>query len=165
MRKLILVCGPAGIGKSTFCQHYAQKHPLERVVIIASDEIRKSMTGSYQKFLSNKNMTPIYHAMCVEATRLYQEGKDITVMLDTTMLYDERRLYFVDNIPHFEEEDLYLLKLHDYGVCYSRNKKRSKEKWVPEDVIKDMIKNYADPSIETMKRFDHVETFYIDDEK
>jgi predicted kinase len=165
MKKLILVCGPAGIGKSTFCQLYIAQHPKEKVTIISSDEIRKRMTGGYDKFLPNKDMSPVYGAMCQEATALYNAPEEMTVMLDTTMLNDERRLFFINRIPRFEEEDLYLLKLHDYGVCYLRNKERVKEKWVPESVIDDMIKCYQDPSPEIAKRFDHVETFYIDHQK
>jgi predicted kinase len=165
MKKLILVCGPAGIGKSTFCALYIQKHPSENVVIISSDEVRKGMTGGYDKFLPNKDMTPIYGAMCEKATSLLNEKEEVTVMLDTTMLTDERRLFFLNRIPRFPEEDLYLLKLHDYSVCYLRNKERIKEKWVPDSVIDDMIKNYLDPAPEVAARFDHVETFYIDHQK
>ena len=50
MKKLILVCGPAGIGKSTFCQNYTKQHPLEKVVRISSDEIRLKLTKSYRNF-------------------------------------------------------------------------------------------------------------------
>jgi tRNA uridine 5-carbamoylmethylation protein Kti12 len=165
MKKLILVCGPAGIGKSTFCKDYVKEHPNENVHIIASDEIRRSLTGSYHSFLPGKNMMPIYQAMAEKGTRLFHEMPDLTVMLDTTMLYDNRRLFFVNNMPRFDEEDLYLLKLKDYNLCFQRNKLRAEEKWVPDDVIADMIKNYVDPTPEVAKKFDHVLTFYLDEQK
>lgn len=163
MKKLILVCGPAGIGKSTFCRKYAANHPDETVRVVASDEIRKAMTGSYQNFLPGKNMMPVYLGVIKEANRLLQENKDVTVMLDTTMLNDERRLFFVDRIQGMDETDLYLLKLHDYRLCFARNKSRVKEKWVPEEVIDDMIRKYQDPSLDTRSRFLHVETVFLDD--
>jgi predicted ABC-type ATPase len=50
MKKLILVAGPAGIGKSRYCRTYAQTHPQENVQILSSDEIRKAMTHSYRLF-------------------------------------------------------------------------------------------------------------------
>jgi predicted kinase len=162
VRKIIFVCGPAGIGKSTYCQGYIAAHPSEDVHIIASDEIRKSMTGSYLKFPPNHNMALVYGAMCDVANALYAKGNDVTIMLDTTMLTDERRRFFLDHLAPFEEKDLVLLKLHDYQIIYERNKKRIPEKWVPEDVIGDMIASYQDPSPDFAKNFTHVSTVYLD---
>ena len=47
-----------------------------------------------------------------------------------------------------------MIKMHDYSACHQRNWMRSKEKWVPDDVIDRMIQIYQDPSPETAKRFD-----------
>lgn len=162
MKKLILVCGPAGIGKSTFCRHYIAIHPEEEVHIISSDEIRKTMCGAYDRFPPNHNMNLIYGAMNEEAIRLYHEKNALTLLFDTTMLNDERRLYFLDHLPHFDETDLYLLKLHRWETCLERNRQRQSEKWVPEEVVKDMIACYRDPTPEVARRFDHIETFYLD---
>jgi predicted kinase len=162
VKKIIFVCGPAGIGKSTYCRLYIAAHPEEKVHVIASDEIRKDMTGSYLKFPPQHNMTLVYGKMCEDANALYANEKDVTVMLDTTMLTDERRAFFLDHVSPFEEKDLVLLKLHDYTIIYERNKRRIAEKWVPEDVIKDMISSYQDPTPEFAKRFTHVETVYLD---
>ena len=67
MKKLILVCGPAGIGKSTFCERYIANHPQEKVERISSDEIRLKITKSYRNFPTDKNgakdMTPVYQGM------------------------------------------------------------------------------------------------------
>lgn len=162
MQKLIFICGPAGIGKSSFCRSYGAKHPEENVQIISSDEIRKEVCGSYRNFPPNHDLTPIYLAMCQRAKALLETGKPVTVFLDTTMLTDERRSFFLHNIPPYPETDLYLLKLHDYSICFQRNKKRIKEKWVPDEVIQSMIEGYEDPTPEFAKRFTHVETIYLD---
>jgi uridine kinase len=55
MKKLILVAGPAGIGKSRYCRKLRQTHPQENVHILSSDEIRKAMTHSYRLFPLDKN--------------------------------------------------------------------------------------------------------------
>jgi predicted kinase len=162
VKKLILVCGPAGIGKSTFCRDYIRAHCDEIVKIVSSDEVRREICGSYQKFPPNKNMLPIYDGMLEEARRYYDDNSNVTIIFDTTMLYDERRLFFVNNLPKFDETDLYLLKLHDYSICLQRNKMRRRDKWVPDEVILDMIKHYMDPTPETAKHFTKVETFYLD---
>jgi predicted kinase len=162
VRKIIFVCGPAGIGKSTYCRGYIATHPNEEVHIIASDEIRKGMTGSYLKFPPNHDMSLVYGAMCDVANAYYAKEANVTVMLDTTMLSDERRRFFLDRLAPFEEKDLVLLKLHNYQIIYERNKKRIPEKWVPEDVIGEMIASYVDPTPDFAKNFTHVSTVYLD---
>jgi tRNA uridine 5-carbamoylmethylation protein Kti12 len=166
MKKLILVAGPAGIGKSSYCESYRQAHQKENVHIISSDETRKKLTSSYRSFPKDKNgardMSPVYEMMVEEAKALAERNANVTVLLDTTMLEDERRLYFINHLNLFEEKELKLMKLHDYSACLVRNKKRDPEKWVPDEVILDMIKNYADPSEEVAKRFSSVEDVYLD---
>ena len=83
-------------------------------------------------------MTPVYQGMVDQANQILQDNNDVTILLDSTMLYDERRLFFVNNIKGFDEADLDLLKLHDYSLCFKRNHERIKDKWVPDEVIADM---------------------------
>jgi tRNA uridine 5-carbamoylmethylation protein Kti12 len=166
MKHLILVCGPAGIGKSTFCQKYISEHPDENVKMVSSDEIRKQITQSYTIFPKDKNgakdMAPVYNGMVDLANSLAKANDNLTVLLDSTMLNDQRRLFFADRIVGYDVIDLYLLKLHDYSLCFKRNHERIKEKWVPDEVIADMIKSYEDPTPEVAKKFAHVEVFYLD---
>ncbi len=165
MKKLVFVCGPAGIGKSTFCRQYAQKHPEENVKIVSSDEERKKITGSYLLFPPNKDMHPVYMGMVKNATALFAKEKNVTILLDTTMLTDERRNFFLNHLPNFDEYWIYLLKLHDWSICLKQNQMRQKEKWVPEDVIENMIKRYKDPKPDTVSKFSKVETVYMDNPK
>lgn len=162
MKKLILVCGPAGIGKSTWCEAYKTEHPSEDVSILAADEVRKSMYGGYDKFPPDHNMMHVYLQMIAIATDLYNTHPNLTLILDTTMLYDERRLFFVRHLPKFDERILVLLKLHDYSKCLERNHQRGQEKWVPEQVILDMAKHYVDPDPDCRRHFTEVKEIYVD---
>ena len=162
MNTIILVCGPAAIGKSTFCKRYAAEHPCKEFHIIAADDIRKELYGGYDKFPPNHNMMLVYEEMVRRANQ-YIEGKDdIVVALDTTMLYDERRLFFIRHLQSFDKKVLICLKLHDYSICLIRNKSRIKEKWVPENVILDMAAHYEDPSEECLRHFDEFHEYYVD---
>ncbi len=162
MKKLILVCGPAAIGKSSFCKKYQDTHPNEDVRIVAADEVRKEMCGSYKAFPPGNSMKPVYKKMIEIIKGMSDEAKNLTIMLDTTLLYDELRLYFIEQLPMFEYRCLYLLKLHDYTICLVRNKQRIEEKWVPEDVILSMANNYHDPSPEVIAKFNEYKEFYVD---
>ena len=162
MRKLILVCGPAAIGKSTWSKNYITAHPEETVFILAADEVRKEMFGGYDKFPPNKNMMVVYEEMVEIAHRLAKENENLTLIIDTTMLYDERRLYFKRHLPEFDTMVLALLKLHDYTKCLERNRLRPQEKCVPEEVIVNMWNHYMDPSPSTAEHFSEVLDIYVD---
>lgn len=162
MKKLILVCGPAAIGKSTWCHGYEMSHPDEKVMIVTADEVRKEMYGSYKSFPPNGDMMYVYNEMVDRVSRMRDENESVTVLLDTTMLYDERRLYFKRHLPGFDFYSLILLKLHDYELCVKRNKMREQEKWVPEDVIRDMARTYLDPTPDCAAHFDEAKEIYVD---
>lgn len=162
MKKLILVCGPAGIGKSTWSKNYAATHPEEKVAVVAADDVRKDMYGGYDKFPPDGKMMHVYKEMVNRAHALAKENESISVILDTTMLYDERRLFFVRALKEFDFYSLTLLKLHDYNACLIRNKQRRKDKWVPENVILDMASHYCDPSMECAGKFNEVKEEYVD---
>ncbi len=162
MKKLILVSGPAGIGKSTWSKKYKDTHPEEKVVVIAADDVRKDMYGGYDKFPPDGKMMHVYKEMVNRVHALAKKNESVSVILDTTMLYDERRLFFVDELKEFDFYSLTLLKLHDYKTCLIRNKQRRKDKWVPENVILDMAAHYYDPSPECAKKFNEVKEEYVD---
>ena len=129
---------------------------------MAADEVRKDLCGGYDKFPPDGKMIHIYVEMVKRIHALTKENKDISVILDTTMLTDERRLYFRSELPEFDFYSLVLLKLHDYNTCLVRNKQRRKDKWVPESVIVDMASHYYDPTAETAAKFNEVKTEYVD---
>lgn len=130
---------------------------------MAADDVRKSLYGGYDKFPADGDMMHVYSELAARVKTIAKKNRSITVLLDTTMLYDKRRLYFRDALDgYFDEYDLVLLKLHDYRTCLIRNKNRIPEKWVPESVILDMISHYKDPSKDCKRRFNSVEEIYVD---
>ena len=159
---MILVCGPAGIGKSTWSKNYGIAHPEETLVIMAADDVRKDLYGGYDKFPPDGKMIHVYSEMVHRIHALTKENENISVILDTTMLTDERRLYFRSELTEFDFYSLVLLKLHDYKTCLIRNKQRRKDKWVPESVILDMASHYYDPKPECAAKFNEVKIEYVD---
>lgn len=163
MKKLILVSGPAGIGKSTFCRNYQKEHPDEKVTVIAADEVRKGMFGGYDKFPEGGSMMVVYEKMIEMSSTLLKEGSSsTTIMLDTTMLYDERRTYFLRNIKGYDWSALYLLKVKDINTCLERNKMRPRDKWVPEHIVIDMHAKYMDPAEEVASMFNECKSIFVD---
>jgi predicted kinase len=157
MKTLIMLAGIPGSGKSTWAKAYAQSHP--HTFIIDTDETRKKITGSYLIF--PEKMEIIFDAMIQEANALFAtEAGDCTVIEDSIFLDDYRRNYYLDRIVGYDKAILFLIKMHDYSICYARNKARPRDKWVPDQVITQMIADYQDPAPAVAKRFDEVRVEY-----
>ncbi len=156
MKNLILMAGIPGSGKSTWCRAYQKNH--KNVFIIDTDETRKQITGSYLIF--PKRMETIYDEMIRQSNLLFQKYSDCTVIEDSIFLEDYRRRYYMERLKGYDHSLLFMVKMHDYSICYKQNKMRIKEKWVPEKVMDEMIKAYVDPSPEVAKMFDEVKVEY-----
>lgn len=156
MRKLILLAGLPGTGKS----YYAQSIKDENCHIISSDETRFAITHDYRVILEDMNI--VYDKMIETANALLNNNENITVVLDSTFLDDKRRNYFLDKIKGADYIQLVMLKAN-INTILARNHKRQEEKWVPEDVILSMMERYKDPSSDNIYRYNFIKVVYVDD--
>jgi predicted kinase len=159
MKTVILLCGIPGSGKSTWAKAYQKTHP--NTFICDTDETRKKITGSYNVFPPRMEM--IFDDLIQQANAIFAREKgDCTVIEDAAFLDDYRRKYFMDRLHGYDHSILLMAKMHDYRLCYERNKMREEGKWVPDSVIDGMLLMYKDPAAEVAKRFDEIKTIYLD---
>lgn len=156
MRKLILLAGLPGTGKS----YYAQSIKDENCHIISSDETRFAITHDYRVILDDMNV--VYDKMIETANVLLTNNENITVVLDSTFLDDKRRNYFLDKIKGADYIQLVMLKAN-INTILARNHKRQEEKWVPKDVILSMMEKYKDPSSDNIYRYNFIKVVYVND--
>lgn len=156
MRKLILLAGLPGTGKS----YYAKSIQDENCHIISSDETRFSITHDYRIILEDMNV--VYDKMIDKTNELLATNDNITIVLDSTFLDDKRRNYFLDKIKGAEYIQLVMLKAN-IDTILRRNHKRPEEKWVPEDVILSMMERYKDPSLDNIYRYNFIKVVYVND--
>ena len=154
MRKLILLAGLPGTGKS----YYAQSIKDENCHIISSDETRFAITHDYRVILEDMNI--VYDKMIDNANELLSTNDNITIVLDSTFLDDKRRNYFLDKIRGADYIQLVMLKAN-IDTILTRNHKRQEEKWVPEDVIISMMERYKDPSPDNIYRYNFMKKLDI----
>ena len=156
MRKLILLAGLPGTGKS----YYAQSIKDENCHIISSDETRFAITHDYRVIIEDMNI--VYDKMIDNANELLSTNDNITIVLDSTFLDDKRRNYFLDKIRGADYIQLVMLKAN-IDTILTRNHKRQEEKWVPEDVILSMMERYKDPSPDNIYRYNFIKVVYVND--
>lgn len=155
MRRLVLLSGLPGSGKSTYV-----RAAFPSAVVISSDEIRKTMTGSYA--ILAPDMQDVYRAMIKKANEVFRQEKDVNVVLDSTFLDEKRRTFFLSQIEGAEEVFLVALLYHSIDTVLARNMSRDPEKRVPESVIREMALRFRLPEGEEKRRYTDVQTVYID---
>lgn len=134
MRKLIVMSGIPGSGKSTYGQNLIERYG-DKVRIVSSDTIRKELTGKYDDFSEDKRMWKIL------ADRITQYGKDeksVITVLDATCLTNKLRYKWARTFrSYYDILELVVLDVPLFE-CLKRNKMRPEEKWVPDNTIYDM---------------------------
>ena len=155
MRRLVLLSGLPGSGKSTYV-----RASFPNAIVISSDEIRKGMTGSYA--ILAPDMQDVYLSMIDEANHVFRESDDVTIVLDSTFLDEERRMFFLSRIKGADQNVLIALLYHTIETGLSRNMEKKKKKRVPESVILEMAQRFCLPKGEEKKRYAAIQTVYID---
>lgn len=156
MKKVILMAGVPGSGKSSWVRKYTKTHP--NTFVIDTDEVRKSLTGSYQVFTNPVSLA--WDEMIRQANEILVKEEDCTVIIDSTFLTDERRIYYISRLHGYDYLEHFMIKYHDYSIVYTHNKMRRMEKWVPEEEIDKMVKEYVNPSPEVEKLFNKITIVY-----
>lgn len=137
--RLYILIGIPCSGKSTYAANIILKKP--NALIIATDEIRKKLTGTYKFSLdSNKMVFDIAKKMIDEALK---QGFD--VVFDATNTNKKYRNSIISIAKRNNFKIFAIVFKTPLKICLKRNSKRSLEKIVPEDIIVAMSK-YADIS-------------------
>ena len=154
MKSLVMISGLPGSGKSTYLREHIKEY--KNPIRIDSDETRRVMFGSYLTF--PKNMYIIYDHMIEIANNLYDKykDKDLTIIMDSTFLDNFKREHFINLLKHFDYYKLIIFKTTDLNFNFANNKKRIKEKWVPENVILNMVKEIEPLSPYLMNKFNSI---------
>jgi tRNA uridine 5-carbamoylmethylation protein Kti12 len=150
MKTLIVMSAFPGSGKSTWCKKYKEEHP--NTYIISSDDIRFELTGEYQDFSKQKEVWETFERRIHEYA---DKGDDITVILDALTDLNTLRIKYADCSPEYDKHILVWIR-KDFEEIKKYNKERSKELWVPDEVLEVLYNKFEEPSEEAKKYYDEV---------
>ena len=150
MKTFILLCGPAGIGKSTWAANYQKSH--ENVKIVSSDAIRLELGNSYQDLSHEKEVWVRFSRYIRE---YFDNNKDVTVIADSTNFMNLHRMIYANETKDIDKHVLVIFR-KPTEVILKQNRERPKEKFVPEEAILSQIRRWEEPNEEVLAAYDEV---------
>jgi predicted kinase len=148
-KKLYIMVGVSGSGKSTFIENFLKSHP--NVIVHSSDKLR----GILGRDESDQSVTAqVFSTIKYNLNRDLASGKD--VMIDATSLNPkERKDYILSGRKHGVEIIAYVLERNKATLMRNQAKRKSSGgREVPEFVIDKMLAKYVRPT--TAEGFDDV---------
>ena len=144
MRKIHILSGPAGVGKSTFINN--NKNNTD--IVISSDAIQKELHGELSP---TGNGSDVFEEMFKRLKTAIQSDSDADVYYDATNLGRKRRMNLYNHIKSWDTKEQYEVVidvLHKpYDQIIEQNNQRQGLEHVPESKILEMYRSLQIPRI------------------
>lgn len=150
MKKLLVLTGTPGSGKSTWTKKYCAEH--DNVFVVSSDGIRREITGCFNDHSRQKEVWETFSQRIHEYA---QKSENVTVILDALCDLNELRIKYVKENPEFDEYVLVVFP-RSWEFVKEHNKMRDKEVWVPDEILENLYKKYEKPSDEALGYYQKV---------
>lgn len=151
MKTLYVLSGIPGSGKSTWAKQFFAAHK-DNTYIVASDDIRMELGGSYQYFKEEANVWKIFYDRIREYSK--KEG-DVNVIADSTCLQNQFRVLAFTEAPTYDKYVLVFFNI-DPEIAKARNELRPGGKVVVPEGMAALIKELEQPNEKVRNIFDEV---------
>lgn len=147
MSKLYILCGPSGCGKSTWARNFMQEN---NICYISRDDIRLSFLKEGEDYFSHEKA--VFRKFVAGIVTTLKEGRDI--IADATHLneFSRRKLTQAIDMQFTDYEIVYVTFNVDVDTCVARNENRTGRRYVPENVIRNMCRDFRVPALEEDER-------------
>jgi predicted kinase len=148
MSKLYILCGPSGSGKSTWARNFMQEN--SDVCYISRDDIRLSFLKEGEDYFSHEKA--VFRKFVAGIVTTLKEGRDI--IADATHLneFSRRKLTQAIDMQFTDYEIVYVVFDTDADTCVAHNENRSGRRYVPENVIRNMCRDFRAPTMDEDER-------------
>lgn len=146
MKKLIILCGIPGAGKSTFIKNH-QKFFETNIKVVSRDEIRFSLVKENEEYFSKEKEVWTKYVNDIKESL----EKNETTIADATHLNPTSRLKLINalgsNLKEIEVIPVVLKVGYELAAVQNENRIGTRS-YVPPAVIRNMSKNFVMPSFE-----------------
>lgn len=143
MATLYILCGPSGSGKSTWASTY-EGTITKRCSYISRDDIRLSIIKDEEDYFSHEK--EVFRRFTSEIVKALKIGVD--VIADATHLneFSRRKLTQAIDMYTTDYKIIYVVFNVSAGTCIARNANRTGRANVPENVIRNMCRDFRAPT-------------------
>jgi predicted kinase len=143
-KKLYLMCGPAGAGKSTWVREHATPGTSAH---ISRDRIRFSMVAEDQYYFSREKEVYMEFVRQICRALAYETKWVDEIYVDATHLTKKSREKLVKELDSFNPnyDIIAVIVKPELEQCLAQNAQRSGRELVPETVIRNMYKSFQHP--------------------
>lgn len=140
---VILLVGPPLCGKTTFCKKFIEDIDKD-VDIISRDQIMVDIhdNDDYNDAYKNVNQKEVNRLLLKQFE--YSADNYRNVIVDMTNLFSKRRRHTLSFFDDSYNKIAVIFPIFEWDEFLARNRKRKDEenKFIPEDVLKNMISSY-----------------------
>lgn len=151
MAKLYILCGPSGCGKSTWAEQFIKDHrDTDDIRYVSRDNIRLEFLRAEDDYFSHEKA--VFRRFMIDIRQTLIDGFDC--IADATHLneFSRRKLTQAIDMQFQNYEIVYVVFDTDADTCVARNENRSGRRYVPENVIRNMCRDFRVPNLEEDER-------------
>ena len=150
MAKLYILCGPSGAGKSTWARQFVEDNFDNDIRYISRDEIRFSIVKEEEDYFSHEK--EVFKKFSGTIAQTLIDGFD--VIADATHLNEFSRRKLTQAVDQYIDkyEIIYVVFNVDANTCVERNKERQGRADVPENIIRNMCRDFRAPTMDEDER-------------
>jgi len=143
---LYVMCGPSGCGKSTWAHNFIIENDRNKndIRYVSRDNIRLELLKDGEDYFSHEKA--VFRRFVGYIYNTLIDGFD--VIADATHLNEFSRRKLTQAIDmHFQDyEIVYVVFNTDVNTCVARNENRKGRRYVPENVIRNMCRDFQAPT-------------------
>ena len=150
MAKLYILCGPSGCGKSTWAEQFIKEHYEDDIRYVSRDNIRLELLMDGEDYFSHEKA--VFRRFVEYICQTLVDGFD--VIADATHLneFSRRKLTQAIDMQFTDYEIVYVTFDVDVDTCVARNENRTGRRHVPENVIRNMCRDFRAPTLDEDER-------------
>ena len=147
---LYILCGPSGAGKSTWARKFVEDHFDDDIRYVSRDEIRFAIVKEEEDYFSHEK--EVFKKFSGTIAQTLIDGFD--VIADATHLNEFSRRKLTQAVDQYIKryEIIYVVFDVDADTCIEHNKERNGRADVPENIIRNMCRDFRYPSKEEDER-------------
>lgn len=143
MATLYILCGPSGSGKSTWARNFIQEH---EICYISRDDVRLSIIKDDEDYFSHEK--EVFKKFVQGIAVTLQEGKSIIADATHLNMFSRCKLMQALDMYTRDYDIVFVVFNTDVETCIERNKERTGRRNVPENVIRNMCRDFRHPTMD-----------------